>query len=65
MQGEATLSVMYEEQLQHVRVDLSPDDWQVAHAALGAHGIVSIKGVFHRGTRVHRITEIGEFKQVQ
>ena len=65
MQGEATLSVMYEEQIQFVRVDLSPNDWQVAHAALGAHGIVRIKGIFHRGNRVHRITDIGEFAQVQ
>ena len=34
MQGEATLAVMHEEQMQLVRVDLSPDYWQVAHAAL-------------------------------
>lgn len=65
MQGEATLSVMFEEQLQVVRVNLSADDWKTAHEALGEHGIVRIKGVLHRGTRVHRITEINEFSRVQ
>jgi hypothetical protein len=65
MQGEATLAVMHEEQIQLVRVDLSSDNWHVAHAALGAHGIVRIKGILHRGTRVHRITDIIEFAQVQ
>ncbi len=45
--------------------DLSRDDWQVARAALGAHGIVSIKGIFHRGICVHRIVDIDEFKQAQ
>ena len=59
------MSVMCEERLQHVRVDLSRDDWQVARAALGAHGIVSIKGIFHRGICVHRIVNIDEFKQAQ
>ena len=35
MQGEAILSVMYEEQMQLVRVDLTPDDWHKAYTALG------------------------------
>ena len=65
MQGEATLVVVYEEQMQLVRVDLSEPQWHVAHAALGTHAIVRIKGIFHRGTRVHRITDISEFSQVQ
>jgi hypothetical protein len=65
MQGEATLSVMYEEQMQLVRVDLSPDDWMTAHAALGVYGIVKFRGILHRGTRVHRITDISEFARVQ
>ncbi len=65
MQGEATLSVMDEEQMQLVRVDLTADYWQTAHAALGEHGIVRFKGILHRGTRVHRITEITEFARVE
>jgi len=65
MQGEATLSVMYEEQMQLVRVDLSPDDWRTAHVALGVHGIVKFQGILYRGTRVHRITDISEFARVQ
>jgi hypothetical protein len=65
MQGEAELSVIYEDQMLIVRVILSPDHWLAAHAALGTHGIVRIKGILHRGTRVHRITNITEFAQVQ
>jgi hypothetical protein len=65
MQGEATLSVMYEEQMQLVRVDLSPDNWHVAYVALEAHGFVRIRGIFHRGTRVHRITDISEFAKLE
>ena len=65
MQGEATLSVLFEDQMQPVRVDLTAADWMTAHAALGEHAYVRIKGVFHRGTRVHRITEITEFARVQ
>jgi hypothetical protein len=47
--------------IQVVRVDLTADEWQTAHAALGDHGIVRSKGILHRGTRVHRITELREF----
>jgi hypothetical protein len=64
MHGEATLSVLCEEQIEIVRVDLSPVDWQTAHSALGSHGIVKFRGVLHRGTRVHRITEISEFSRI-
>jgi hypothetical protein len=65
MQGEAILSVMFEEQVQPVRAALSPSDWQTAYVALGAHGFVRFKGVLHRGTRVHRITDLSEFAQVE
>lgn len=65
MRGEAIISVMFEEQMQPVRVDLGGDNWQMAHTALGTHGIVRFNGVLHRGTRVHRITEINEFARVQ
>jgi hypothetical protein len=65
MQGEATLAVMFEEQMESVRVDLSPDDWQTAYAALGTRGFVRFKGVLHRGTRVHRITNLSEFARVE
>jgi serine/threonine protein kinase len=65
MQGEATLSIVYEEQIQSVRVDLRPEWWGIAHAALGTHGIVRFRGVFHRGARIHRITNITEFAPVQ
>lgn len=65
MQGEATLSIVYEEQMQSVRVDLPPEWWGIAHSALGNHGIVRLRGVFHRGARIHRITNITEFALVQ
>lgn len=65
MQGEATLAVMYEEQMQMVRVDLPPDAWLTAHQALGTHGIVKFRGVLHRGTRTHRVTGISEFARVE
>lgn len=65
MQGEATLSVMFDEQLQAARVDLSPEEWQIAHTALGAHSVVKLKGTLHRGTRIHRITEISELTCLQ
>lgn len=65
MQGDAELSFMYEEQVQSVRVELSGEDWKKAHAALGVHGFVKFRGILHRGTRVHRITNISEFARVQ
>lgn len=65
MQGEADLSVMFEEQMQAVRVDLAPEEWMKAHQALGVHGIVRFKGILHRGTRVHRITDLSEFARVE
>ena len=65
MQGEAILSAMYEEQMQLVRVDLSADDWLIAHSALGDHSIVKFRGILHRGTRVHRITDISEFSRMK
>lgn len=65
MQGEATLAVMFEEQMESVRVDLSPDDWPIAYAALGTHGFVRFKGVLHRGARLHRITDVREFDRVE
>lgn len=63
--GEATVSVLHEEQAQLVRVTLSAEEWPTAHAALGDHGIVRFKGILHRGTRVHHITELSEFSRVE
>ena len=65
MQGEATLSVLDEEQTQLVRINLGAEDWQTAHAALGDHEIVRFKGILRRGTRVHRIADIREFARVK
>lgn len=65
MQGEAALSVMFEEQMQPVRMDLAPADWQTAYVALGTRGFVRFKGVLHRGTRIHRITDLSEFARVE
>ena len=65
MRGEATISVIYEEQVQLARADLSASDWQIAYAALGAHGLVRFMGILHRGTRVHRITDISAFALLQ
>jgi hypothetical protein len=65
MRGEAMISMMFEEQMQPARVDLAGDDWQTAYAALGIHGIVRFRGILHRASRVHRVTEISEFTSVQ
>jgi hypothetical protein len=56
---------MFEEQMQLVRVDLSSADWQTAYVALGTRGFVRFKGVLHRGTRTHRITDLREFARVE
>jgi hypothetical protein len=65
MQGETTVSVMYEEEMRKARVDLSPSDYQVAIQAHSVVGAVKFKGVLHLGRRVHRITDIIEFARVQ
>lgn len=65
MQGEATVSVIHQEEMQVVRVDLSAEDWQTALAAFGAHGVVRFRGVLHQGARLHRVTNISEFARIQ
>jgi hypothetical protein len=60
-----SLNEMFEEQMQLVRVDLSSADWQTAYVALGTRGFVRFKGVLHRGTRTHRITDLREFARVE
>lgn len=61
MQGEVVLSLMLEDSVQAARVTLGPADWLVAHAALAAHSVVRLKGILHRGSRTHRITDVSEF----
>ena len=63
--GEATVSVLHEEQAQLVRLTLSAEEWPIAHAALGVHGIVRFRGILHRGTRVHRIADIADFSRLE
>lgn len=61
MQGEVVLSLMLEDSVQAARVTLGPADWLIAHAALAAHSVVRLKGILHRGSRTHRITDVSEF----
>ena len=61
MRGEVVLSLMLEDSVQAARVTLGPEDWLVAHTALAAHSMVRLKGILHRGSRTHRITDVSEF----
>lgn len=61
MRGEVVLSLMLEDSLQAARVTLGPEYWSIAHAALATHSVVTLKGILHRGTRTHRITDVSEF----
>ncbi|HEV3004507.1 MAG TPA: hypothetical protein VGX78_08590, partial [Pirellulales bacterium] len=65
VQGETTLSVVYEEQIRKARVDLNADDYQAAVEAHRTAGTVKFKGVFHPGRRVHRISDVTEFARLQ
>jgi hypothetical protein len=61
MQGEVGLSLMLEDSVQAARVTLGPEDWIIAHAALAAHSLVTLKGILHLGSRPYRITDVSEF----
>jgi hypothetical protein len=61
MQGEVVLSLMLEDSVQAARVTLGPDEWLIAHAALRDHSVVRLKGILHRASRTHRITDVSEF----
>ena len=65
VQGETTLSVVYEEEMRKARVDLNADDYQVAIDAHRTAGTVKFKGVFHPGRRIHRISGVNEFARLQ
>lgn len=65
MSGEAILSVLHDGEMLNARAALSGADWQTAYEALGVHGIVLFNGVFHRGTRNHRFTNVSGVKRVE
>ncbi len=64
MQGETTLSVLYEDDLVPARVDLDADDYQKAIDAHRVAGFVKFQGVLHLGHRVHRITDVSGFGNI-
>jgi hypothetical protein len=64
MQGEVTLLILREEAPFKVRADLGPDDYAIAAQAHMAGEVVAIRGVFSRGRRIHRFTEVSGFRRV-
>jgi hypothetical protein len=65
MQGETTLSLLYEEDVFKARADLSADDYQKAIDAHRNAEPVKFWGVLHLGRRIHRLAEISGFSVLQ
>lgn len=65
MQGDATISIVHEEELRKAHVELNPKDYQVAIHAHSIAGAVKFKGILHLGRRTHRISNISEFARVE
>lgn len=60
--GEVQLLILNQEELTKARVILGTEDYHKAWEAHGVGGYVSLSGILVRGERVHRITEISNFK---
>jgi hypothetical protein len=63
MRGEVILSVLQEGNLK-AHLDLDADDYVTALEAHRDRALVKLWGVLHRGTRVHRITNVSGFGRV-
>jgi hypothetical protein len=64
MHGEVTLLLLHEETPVRVRVELSADAYSVANEAHMEGGIVTVRGILHRGRRVHRLNEVSGFQRI-
>ena len=65
VQGEVTLLLLHEDSPLRARIDLSPDQYRTANDAHMTGGVVAIRGVLHRGRRVHRLTDVTSFRRVE
>ncbi len=65
MQGDATISILHEEEPRKAHVELSPGDYQIAIQAHSVAGAVKFKGILHLGRRTHRITNISDLARVE
>ncbi|MCK4660557.1 MAG: hypothetical protein KAV82_13635 [Phycisphaerae bacterium] len=65
MEGEVTLLILHEDETVKARVDLNPNQYEIADKAHMSGGPVAVKGVLHRGRRIHRIREIELFELVR
>jgi hypothetical protein len=65
VQGEVTLLLLHEDSPLRARVDLSPDQYRTANDAHMTGGVVAVRGILHRGRRVHRLTEVTSFQRVE
>jgi hypothetical protein len=64
MQGEVMLLLLHEETPARVRVDLSAEDYRVANQAHMSGGVVAVRGILHRGRRVHRLSDVSNFQRL-
>ncbi|MGC1685381.1 MAG: hypothetical protein WA734_07170 [Candidatus Acidiferrales bacterium] len=60
--GDVMLYVFNEQEILRARVTLDPDQYEIADQAHMEASFVLVKGVLHRGRRVHRITDIELFQ---
>lgn len=65
VQGEVTLQLLREGAPLYARVDLGADEYRVANEAHMTGGMVAVRGILHRGRRVHRITDIESFHRIE
>jgi hypothetical protein len=62
VRGDVQLLIFNQEEPIRARVNLNPDDYHTAWEAHGVGGYVSLNGKLEPGDRLHRITEVSNFK---
>ncbi|HLX61941.1 MAG TPA: hypothetical protein VKX17_11730 [Planctomycetota bacterium] len=62
--GEVVLQLLYEEDLISVRCDLDAIQYRDADKAHMTGGVVVVRGILHRGGRIHRIQPVETFTVV-
>lgn len=62
--GEVVLDLLFENELVRTRVELSPDQYADADEAHMSGSPVIVKGELHRGRRLHRLSNVTQFKLV-
>ena len=61
LEGDVVLQVQVDDQLLKVRVNLDPDPYRRAGEAHFQQRFVGVRGVLHRGRRVHHLGETRDF----